>query len=136
MSYHKIILICNALPEDKEISTATELKMGSIINNVVGMPRAVNSSASVVVMEPREFEEMSQAIQALREHKSVVLNLKLMAPEIALRAVDFVAGAAAAIDGSTKRIGENTFLFTPIRVKVSTPSGVVHEVPLHQSEDN
>lgn len=99
------------------------------MNNVVRMPRAVNSIASVVVMEPREFEEMSQAIQALRERKSVVLNLTLMAPELAQRAVDFVAGGTVAIDGHTERIGENTFLFTPTCVQISTPLGVVHEVP-------
>lgn len=98
------------------------------MNNVIGMPGAVNGVSEVIVMEPRSFEEMPQAIQALRERKSVVLNLTIMDPDQAQRAVDFVAGGTYAIDGHQERIGESIFLFTPSCVQVSTQSGVVHEV--------
>lgn len=102
---------------------------GSGMNNVIGMPGAVNGISEVVVMEPRTFEEMPQAIQALRERKSVVLNLTIMDPDQAQRAVDFVAGGTYAIDGHQERIGESIFLFTPSCVQVSTQTGVIHEVP-------
>ena len=36
-------------------------------SKVVGMPGISNSSAEVSLMEPRSFDEMPQAIQALRE---------------------------------------------------------------------
>jgi cell division inhibitor SepF len=62
------------------------------VSNVIGMPGAVNGMSEVVVMEPRSFEEMPQAIRALRERKSVVLNLTIMDPDQAQRAVDFIAG--------------------------------------------
>lgn len=105
---------------------------GMGINNVIGMPGAVNGISEVVVMEPRSFEEMPQVIQALRERKSVVLNLTIMDPDQAQRAVDFVAGGTYAIDGHQERIGESIFLFTPSCVQVSTQSGTVHEVPQPQ----
>lgn len=98
------------------------------MNNVIGMPGAVNGISEVVVIEPRSFEEMPQVIQALRERKSVVLNLTIMDPDQAQRAVDFVAGGTYAIDGHQERIGESIFLFTPSCVQVSTQSGVIHEV--------
>ncbi|MDP8966725.1 MAG: cell division protein SepF [Cyanobacteriota bacterium] len=98
------------------------------MNNVIGMPGAVNGLSEVAVIEPRSFEEMPQVIQALRERKSVVLNLTIMDPDQAQRAVDFVAGGTYAIDGHQERIGESIFLFTPSCVQVSTQSGVVHEV--------
>jgi cell division inhibitor SepF len=79
-------------------------------------------------MEPKSFEEMPQAIQALRERKSVVLNLTMMDPDQAQRAVDFIAGGTYALDGHQERIGESIFLFTPSCVQVSTQTGVVHEV--------
>jgi cell division inhibitor SepF len=109
-----------------------EVEMGSTMNNVIGMPGAVNGISEVVVMEPRSFEEMPQAIQALRERKSVVLNLTIMDPDQAQRAVDFVAGGTYAIDGHQERIGESIFLFTPSCVQVSTQTGVVHEAPQPQ----
>lgn len=107
----------------------SEAGMGTTsMNNVIGMPGAVNGLSEVAVIEPRSFEEMPQVIQALRERKSVVLNLTIMDPDQAQRAVDFVAGGTYAIDGHQERIGESIFLFTPSCVQVSTQSGVVHEV--------
>ncbi len=96
-------------------------------NNVIGMPGINNTVAEVVVVEPHSFEEMPQVIQTLRERKSVVLNLNVMDPEEAQRAVDFVAGGTYAIDGHQERIGESIFLFTPNSVKVSTLSGNTHD---------
>ncbi len=99
------------------------------MSNVIGMPGAVNGISEVLVLEPRTFEEMPQAIQSLRERKSVVLNLTIMDPDQAQRAVDFVAGGTYALDGHQERIGESIFLFTPSCVQVSTQTGVIHEVP-------
>ena len=93
----------------------------SSVSNVIGMPGAINGMSEVIVMEPRSFEEMPQAIQALRERKSVVLNLTIMDPDQAQRAVDFVAGGTYAMDGHQERIGESIFLFTPNCVQVSMP---------------
>lgn len=102
---------------------------GMVMNNVIGMPGAMNGMSEVIVMEPRSFEEMPQAIQALRERKSVVLNLTIMDPDQAQRAVDFVAGGTYAIDGHQERIGESIFLFTPNCVQVSTQLGMPEEAP-------
>lgn len=108
-----------------DVATSTKTAM----SNVIGMPGALNGISEVLVLEPRTFEEMPQAIQALRERKSVVLNLTIMDPDQAQRAVDFVAGGTYALDGHQERIGESIFLFTPSCVQVSTTNGVLHEVP-------
>ena len=98
------------------------------MNNVIGMPGSVNGLSEVAVIEPRSFEEMPQVIQALRERKSVVLNLTIMDPDQAQRAVDFVAGGTYAIDGHQERIGESIFLFTPSCVSVVTQAGAAHDM--------
>lgn len=108
-----------------DVATSTKTTM----SNVIGMPGVLNGISEVLVLEPRTFEEMPQAIQALRERKSVVLNLTIMDPDQAQRAVDFVAGGTYALDGHQERIGESIFLFTPSCVQVSTHNGVLHEVP-------
>ena len=76
-----------------------------------------SNAAEVLVLEPHAFEEMPQVIQALRDRKSVVLNLSLMEPAQAQRSVDFVAGATFTIDGHQERVGENIF----VRLNVPTP---------------
>mgnify|MGYP006281762649 CR=1 FL=1 len=88
--------------------------------NVIGMPGLASSAAEVTLMEPRSFDEMPRAIQALRERKTVILNLTMMEPDQAQRAVDFVAGGTFAIDGHQERVGESIFLFAPSCVTVTT----------------
>ncbi len=112
----------------ERISVAPDsTEMGTPLNNVIGMPGTNNSTSEVVVMEPRTFEEMPQAIQALLDRKSVVLNLTMLDPDQAQRAVDFVAGGTFAINGHQERVGESIFLFTPICVQVTTQLGGVTE---------
>mgnify|MGYP000369980357 CR=1 FL=1 len=102
------------------------------LSNVIGMPGASNGVSQVMLMEPRSFEEMPQAIQALRERKSVVLNLTMMEPDQAQRAVDFVAGGTYAIDGHQERIGDSIFLFAPSCVQVTNQLNALGETSIPQ----
>ena len=88
-------------------------------DNVIGMPGISNEMSEVVFMQPRNFDEMPRAIQALRERRTIILNLTRMNPEEAQRAVDFVSGGNFATDGSQERLGEGIFLFAPSCVKVT-----------------
>ena len=113
-------------------------------SKVVGMPGIQNLSSEVNLMEPRSFDEMPQAIQALRERKTVILNLTMMDPDQAQRAVDFVAGGTYAIDGHQERVGESIFLFAPSCVNVTSsfseeasPSNLPSQnKPQYSSENN
>ncbi len=94
--------------------------MSNKSSKVIGMPGIANSSSEVNLMEPRSFDEMPQAIQALRERKTIILNLTMMDPDQAQRAVDFIAGGTYAIDGHQERIGESIFLFAPSCVNITS----------------
>ena len=126
----------------RERMLSNETGMNTMGSNVIGMPGAINGVSDVVVIEPRSFEEMPQAIQALRERKSVVLNLTIMDPDQAQRAVDFVAGGTFAIDGHQERVGESIFLFAPSCVTVTnsaheeatTPTVVTKDVEQASAE--
>ncbi len=89
------------------------------MNNVIQMPRAFNGIYEILIIMPKFFEEIPPVVQALRENKSVLLNLTMMERAQAQRAIDFVTGGAYSIEGYQERIGENVFLFTPSCVKVS-----------------
>jgi cell division inhibitor SepF len=115
--------------ERSTVMTTTSSLSSTGVSNVIGMPGAINGLSEVVVMEPRSFEEMPQAIQAMRERKSVVLNLTMMDPDQAQRAVDFVAGGTYAIDGHQERVGESIFLFTPNCVQVVTQQESADSAP-------
>ncbi|MEY2748362.1 MAG: hypothetical protein RLZZ168_378 [Cyanobacteriota bacterium] len=99
------------------------------------MPGISTSAAEVTLMEPRSFDEMPRAIQALRERKTVILNLTMMEPDQAQRAVDFVAGGTFAIDGHQERVGESIFLFAPSCVTVTTAASEEPSSPTVVSRD-
>jgi cell division inhibitor SepF len=121
--------IAQPVEEDRRnFPRTTGTRNVSKINNVVGMPGIMNGVSEMILIEPRSFEEMPQVIDALRQRKSVILNMTLIRQEEAQRSVDFVAGGTYAIDGHYERIGDNIFLFTPNCVQVSTPTNVIHEV--------
>lgn len=107
------------------LALSSDFQMGDPFagTNVIGMPGISTAAAEVTLMEPRSFDEMPRAIQALRERKTVILNLTMMEPDQAQRAVDFVAGGTFAIDGHQERVGESIFLFAPSCVTVTTTGG-------------
>lgn len=85
-------------------------------SNVIGLPGLL---MEVMLMQPRSFDEAPQAVTALRERKSVVLNLSLMEADQAQRCADYVAGGVFAIDGHQRQLGPNIFLFTPNFVQIT-----------------
>ena len=104
----------------RAISTSNPFEFMNKSSKVVGMPGISSTSSEVNLIEPRSFDEMPQAIQALRERKTLILNLTMMDPDQAQRAVDFVAGGTYAIDGHQERRGESIFLFAPSCVSVTS----------------
>lgn len=73
----------------------------------------------MIVMQPRDWSEIPQAILALRQQKTIVLDLAIYNSEQAQQVVDFIAGGTYALNGHSQLIGERSFLFTPSCVQVS-----------------
>lgn len=69
--------------------------------------------AEVMVMQPTTLEGVQEAVLALRDHATVLLNLSSLPPDQMQRAADFMAGGAFALDGQQQRLGERVLLFAP-----------------------
>ena len=73
----------------------------------------------VKVIEPRTFEDAATIVHELRSGKTIVLNLHLLDKEQSQRTIDFVCGAAHALDGKPQKVGDLVFVFTPCNVTLS-----------------
>ncbi len=73
----------------------------------------------VIVMEPRSFDDAASVVQYLKDRKTIVLNLHLLDKEQSQRTIDFVCGAAHALNGKPQKVGELVFVFTPSNVTLS-----------------
>ena len=73
----------------------------------------------VRIMEPRSFDDAAQIVQNLKDRQTIVLNLHLLDKEQSQRTIDFVCGAAHALNGKPQKFGDLVFLFTPSNVTLS-----------------
>lgn len=73
----------------------------------------------VMVMEPRSFDDAAQIVQHLKDRKTIVLNLHLLDKEQSQRTIDFICGAAHALNGKPQKVGDLVFVFTPSNVTLS-----------------
>lgn len=73
----------------------------------------------VVVFEPRAFNESVTIVEALKERKTVILNLQLLDRDQSQRIVDFLCGCTHALDGNQRKIGDFVFIFTPSNINLS-----------------
>lgn len=73
----------------------------------------------VMVIEPRSFGEAGQIVQNLKERKTIILNLHLLDKEQSQRTIDFVCGAAHALNGKPQKVGDMVFVFTPSNIVLS-----------------
>ena len=83
------------------------------------LPQAKAGAHEVVVVEPKAYNESITIVEALKERKTVILNLQLLDREQSQRIVDFLCGCTHALDGSQRKIGENVFIFTPSNINIS-----------------
>ncbi|NJR38979.1 MAG: cell division protein SepF [Leptolyngbyaceae cyanobacterium CSU_1_4] len=86
---------------------------------VIGMPGLAHGQSEMLLLQPQSFDEMPDAVTALRERRSVILDLSLIDIDHAQRCADYVAGGTFAMDGHYRQIGHNVFLFTPNSVHIS-----------------
>ncbi len=73
----------------------------------------------VIVFEPRAFNESTTIVEALKERKTVILNLSLLDRDQSQRIVDFLCGCTHALDGNQRKIGDFVFIFTPSNIQLS-----------------
>ncbi|GAA5415030.1 cell division protein SepF [Paraliobacillus ryukyuensis] len=86
--------------------------------NVVSL-KSVQSSAKVVLCEPRSYDETQEIADHIVNRRSVVINLQRVDFQQAKRIVDFLGGTVYAVSGEMQKLGPHTFLCTPDNVDVS-----------------
>ena len=87
--------------------------------NLRVLPQSKSGAYEVVVIEPKAYNESITIVEALKERKTVILNLQLLDRAESQRIVDFLCGCTHALDGSQRKIGENVFIFTPSNINIS-----------------
>ena len=75
-------------------------------------------SGEIFIRRPRNQDEARICVDCLRGRRAVVVNLKDVQPDHALRVFDFLAGATYAVGGQLEQAGEGVYLLTPQNIGI------------------
>ena len=74
----------------------------------------------LVVYAPNHFEEVQVLVDHMKARRPVIVSLEGLDGDLARSMLDFVCGAAYALEGSMQKISGNIFLVAPSDVDVSS----------------
>lgn len=107
---------------DAPRETPPEARRGRLVSLPGNRRGGDGQMMSVVVQRPVSFDDVQMVVDCLKDRQPVILSVELVSKEVARRLVDFVSGAAYALDGRMYRLGEQLFLFTPSNIGIEVPS--------------
>ncbi|MFS8665550.1 MAG: cell division protein SepF [Limnochordales bacterium] len=111
------------LPPPPPRTEASAQRRGRLVSLPGARRAGEGERLSVVVQKPARFEDVQAVVDSLKERRPVILSVELVPKEVARRLVDFVSGAAYALDGRMHRLGDTLFLFTPSNVGIDVAEG-------------
>jgi len=77
-----------------------------------------SGSSRIILFEPRSFDEVARIVSSIDKGAAAIVNLTMMEPGEAQRAVDFIAGGTYGAGGHQERVGESIFFFAPGNMEV------------------
>jgi len=72
-----------------------------------------STAMKVVLVRPEVFNDVANIADHLKLGKTIVLNLETASREVSRRIVDFMSGAAYALNCKLKKVANNTFIIVP-----------------------
>lgn len=80
---------------------------------------SAGGAMKVVIVRPEVFDEVAGIADHLVQGKTVVLNLETANKDVCRRIVDFMSGAAYALDCKLKKVANNTFIIVPAHTDIA-----------------
>lgn len=96
------------VPEEPRSSPFRRQNPGKVVDL-----RASGSGQQVVIMQPADIESAQQACDHIRSGKTVICNIEKVDPKVAQRVIDFITGAAYALDGKVMPVSSVIFVVAP-----------------------
>ncbi len=94
----------------------------SRMSRVVDLRSGQNAS-QVVVLQPADIDTAKEVSNHVRAGRTVICNFEKVEPKVAQRVVDFITGAAFALDGQVSPVSNSIFVIVPRSVSLLQGSG-------------
>lgn len=89
--------------------------------NLISVPTKNKNGENleIVLFRASSYEDMQEIARHIKERKVAVVNFEDMDKDVAQRMVDFLSGAAFALDGIPRKVSGGTFIFSCSQVDMS-----------------
>ena len=105
--------------EEEEFEIKKPARANSTVTPMRQPARRNAPAMEVCVIKPNNMDDSREITETLLSGRTVILNLEGIDLEDAQRIIDFISGAAFAIDGNLQKISNSIFLVTPAHVDIS-----------------
>ena len=103
--------------EDEDEDEEQERKLFGKKNKVVNMPQT--QQVKMVVFQVTSFDQAETICNLLKEKQSVVVSFEYVNKDVARRVVDFISGAAHALDGHIQKVSNAIFILAPYNYEIA-----------------
>lgn len=103
--------------EEKKTKTSFSSASSKVTPIRQSSKRGVNME--VCVIKPTQVNDAREITETFLEGRTIIMNLEGLDIDIAQRIVDFVSGAAIAVDGNLQMVSKYIVLVTPSNVDIS-----------------
>ncbi len=107
-------------------------------SKVVDFAKPVSAAQQVVIIQPSCIESAQEVCNHLRAGRTVICNYEKIDQKIAQRVMDFITGAAYAIDGQVHKVSPLIFVTVPRNISLmdeNSPIGMEYlkQQPMYAS---
>lgn len=105
--------------DDEEFDIEDDLESVKSKYEQPAKPINTHFDATMVLYEPRSYDEAQDTADCLKDSKACLINLHRLNPDFAQRTIDFLTGVVYALDGKIQKVGPNIILCTPKTIDVN-----------------
>ncbi|MGL4739600.1 MAG: cell division protein SepF [Sarcina sp.] len=109
--------VTKSAPQQQQQQQQQQFMPATNNSKVVSIHSAAD--AKVVITRPTKYDESVDICTALRNRNIVIINTSALETKVARRLLDFVSGAAYALDGNLDDIENRVYIVSPSNVHVS-----------------
>ncbi|MEG1804835.1 MAG: cell division protein SepF [Clostridia bacterium] len=77
-----------------------------------------NNKSDLAIFTPKSYDDVQEAIDMLKDDKSIIVYLMKLKPDEAQRVLDLLSGAVFALDGQFFVIQQDIYMLTPSNVNL------------------
>ena len=78
----------------------------------------ISQDTNIALFEPRNFDEAEEIGHHIKNKRACCVNLHRMPSEYRQRTIDFLSGVVYGVEGSIRKIADNTILCSPKNLQV------------------